>query len=770
MTDQEQLQEAIAAFDRAHPVDHSKPKTLWDLVRRVHASPVLAEWVTLESEVLTPLFERAEPGARWGATLVVHALLATRSQSPGRMTPWGYVAWSWPSGRPLAMLELGGPFLAGDMPSLSVADRCTPEICHAAERALGSGDQMPSVSAELLTCYAPILRALASRSTPDGTQRASEPESQVAEEGTNAASPPRRPPPVRELLGALSSSRALLEACGYGELQREWHRIRAWMNAPQFTVVVAGEFSRGKSTFVNSLLADELLPVGDLPTTAMVVRISDGPEERFVRVDRERRRETLSREDLDALVADDDGVDPEGMLHLELPNSWLKASGIQLVDTPGAGDLSGTRAELATAAIASSDATLVAVSATMAMSLTERMFVEQNVLTRAVPKVAVVVTRLDQVSQADRARVLAHVREQVAELAPGAEVWSAHGAHVLPSTVTDMVAGPDAIRRRLTAWAKDASEVDSRIVQVGEQLLSVLDGAGEALAAECDIVRSYLAGERDAAAAAASALSRAQLGWGDLELEFGRREFAVSDWVDQELRGQHGRISDELGYELSRHPAPGTWWEKDLPYRFNRAVTQHLSHLEKQLQQRIATDANWLRTSVREQFDRQLGLERPGAVVEAPAEAPDLVDAGFNMGTAQKAGRIGSLLVGVVAAALFSFPPAAILVGGIAGLLSESFTKRKVEDQRERLCKELETVLTTALKEVGDATKVRIAGIYREIMAETKKQEQLWRSSREQAISRASTVDDNQELLAKLEARTAELQSLKAQLIKVMEG
>ncbi len=41
----------------------------------------------------------------------------------------------------------------------------------------------------------------------------------------------------------------------------------------RFSVAVVGEFSRGKSTFLNTLLNQELLPVGNLPTTAMLTRL-----------------------------------------------------------------------------------------------------------------------------------------------------------------------------------------------------------------------------------------------------------------------------------------------------------------------------------------------------------------------------------------------------------------------------------------------------------------------------------------------------------------
>ena len=48
-----------------------------------------------------------------------------------------------------------------------------------------------------------------------------------------------------------------------------------------FTVAVVGEFSRGKSSFVNHLLERKILPVSNLPTTAMMTRIRHRKEEKI---------------------------------------------------------------------------------------------------------------------------------------------------------------------------------------------------------------------------------------------------------------------------------------------------------------------------------------------------------------------------------------------------------------------------------------------------------------------------------------------------------
>lgn len=60
------------------------------------------------------------------------------------------------------------------------------------------------------------------------------------------------------------------------ELKNQVRRIEE----ERFTVVAAGGFSTGKSTFFNALLKEELLPTADGPTTSSVTRIVYGPRKK----------------------------------------------------------------------------------------------------------------------------------------------------------------------------------------------------------------------------------------------------------------------------------------------------------------------------------------------------------------------------------------------------------------------------------------------------------------------------------------------------------
>src|SRR5579863_9780788 len=59
----------------------------------------------------------------------------------------------------------------------------------------------------------------------------------------------------------------------------------------RFHLVVVGEFNHGKSTFVNALLGEKVLPVGVTPTTAAIhhIRYAEHPEATVVTASGERR-------------------------------------------------------------------------------------------------------------------------------------------------------------------------------------------------------------------------------------------------------------------------------------------------------------------------------------------------------------------------------------------------------------------------------------------------------------------------------------------------
>ena len=65
-----------------------------------------------------------------------------------------------------------------------------------------------------------------------------------------------------------------------------------------YEVVVCGEVKKGKSSFINALLGQRLLPVNSDVATAQVFRISDAPEESFRLVFTDGTDKKISKEEL----------------------------------------------------------------------------------------------------------------------------------------------------------------------------------------------------------------------------------------------------------------------------------------------------------------------------------------------------------------------------------------------------------------------------------------------------------------------------------------
>lgn len=133
-----------------------------------------------------------------------------------------------------------------------------------------------------------------------------------------------------------------------------------------FLLVVVGEFNAGKSTFVNALLGEDLLPEGVTPTTTRIHRIRHGAEPA-----RERRA---------------DGVE-----ELRAPAPLLES--LEIVDTPGTNALAREHEALTEEFIPRSDLVLFITSADRPFTESERAFMER--IRRWGKKLVLVVNKID---------------------------------------------------------------------------------------------------------------------------------------------------------------------------------------------------------------------------------------------------------------------------------------------------------------------------------------------------------------------------------------
>lgn len=116
-------------------------------------------------------------------------------------------------------------------------------------------------------------------------------------------------------------------------------------------VVIIGEFNAGKSTFINALLGDTLLPMGITPTTDNIEIIRYAP----VKETNPHQRDDAQRE----------------WFH---PNTG--GPGVVIVDTPGTGSVFAKHEQIAKAFLHRSDLVIFVISAKRAFAETERIYLD----------------------------------------------------------------------------------------------------------------------------------------------------------------------------------------------------------------------------------------------------------------------------------------------------------------------------------------------------------------------------------------------------------
>lgn len=204
--------------------------------------------------------------------------------------------------------------------------------------------------------------------------------------------------------------------------------LAAEVDREEMAIAVVGEVNRGKSTFMNALVGTRLFPPAATVCTAALTRLRDGQprgviewrdgkSERFV-VDAgspvEGLRGLVSKKNPDASKI--------AAVNLWYPNRFAR-DGVVLIDTPGVNDPERWREEITVTALQSADAAIFLLDAHAVVSGTETMFLRQNIFGSLVSRVLFVVNKADQLSEAERRKVLSRTTEMLARLSPEPRIF-----------------------------------------------------------------------------------------------------------------------------------------------------------------------------------------------------------------------------------------------------------------------------------------------------------------------------------------------------------
>jgi len=176
----------------------------------------------------------------------------------------------------------------------------------------------------------------------------------------------------------------------------------------RFNLVVVGQFKRGKSSLVNALLGQEILPTSIVPLTSIITAVRYGLEERAL-VSHEGSTAVVSVP-VSALVEYVTELgNPNNEKHVtsvdvEVPSSFLRR-GLHVVDTPGVGSVYQANTATTYAFLPEADAVVFVTS--VESPLTETELVLADTVRQYVHRVFFVLNKTDQVGPADRQEAIA---------------------------------------------------------------------------------------------------------------------------------------------------------------------------------------------------------------------------------------------------------------------------------------------------------------------------------------------------------------------------
>ncbi len=209
----------------------------------------------------------------------------------------------------------------------------------------------------------------------------------------------------------------------------------------KFILVVVGDFSRGKSTFVNAMLGRKLLPSSKKPTTTVISKILYGDIPRYWLVYKDGKRKELGeKEFLNVKVPKDEDENSEAggllsftnklnpMEFLAKRDPWLNVdyaevyyplpfckNGVEVVDTPGINDINDNRINITYNYLNKAEAAILVLAANQALSASELEFLKERVLGNQIKDIFIVINFKDQ-ALGEEERVINFVKANLGDV------------------------------------------------------------------------------------------------------------------------------------------------------------------------------------------------------------------------------------------------------------------------------------------------------------------------------------------------------------------
>ena len=254
----------------------------------------------------------------------------------------------------------------------------------------------------------------------------------------------------------------------------------------RFTLAVVGQFNRGKSSLMNAVVGLDRLPVGVVPVTSVITKVSYGnPERVLIEYPGSSLRSEIPLEQLGEYVTEMGNLGNQKQIaavEIQLPAEFLRR-GLFFVDTPGVGSAIAANTATTERFLPEADAVIFVTSFDSPLGRNELEFLQK--VRQYVRKVFFVVNKLDLVSPEQRDQVLRYMRTRLEQ-----EI----GLHETRLFAVSALGG---LQAKMSGSAQGLAESGLMVLEASLVQFLTIEKTGEFLLRICDRMLSLL-GDLDA--------------------------------------------------------------------------------------------------------------------------------------------------------------------------------------------------------------------------------------------------------------------------------
>ncbi|MGQ9694026.1 MAG: dynamin family protein [Thermodesulfobacteriota bacterium] len=178
-------------------------------------------------------------------------------------------------------------------------------------------------------------------------------------------------------------------------------------------VVIFGQFKAGKSSFLNSLIGRDILPVGVIPVTTAITRLVYGKKERVIVRYYHGREEEVPLDQIGEFTSEE--YNPSNWKNVEIVDIELpylkKFFGLSFVDTPGLGSIFNYHRETSANWLPDAGLAMVAISSDRPLSQNDLELIRD--LRQYTPRVVLLLTKVDLLNGGELQEVIRFFQKSI---------------------------------------------------------------------------------------------------------------------------------------------------------------------------------------------------------------------------------------------------------------------------------------------------------------------------------------------------------------------